>query len=239
MTIAATHRNIGFCRCVAMSMVGAFLLAAGCGGNGTNGGSGGVGGGGEGGGAGGSGGGTTPGPEPITSAACGDPTAKISITDETNYSLSDSFTIERSVLKDATDLTFDWSGLTHDFFGKSLDPANDIDLILISLWKLTPDGIEDALQHDSLALRSNLGVLTTCPDGSYTKKNLLDFEVLCDPLAPGANPIPPEEIWKRFDTSNPNFQYPQDQYRARQASAHDVLLHRRSGGDPDHPGLDR
>jgi hypothetical protein len=46
----------------------------------------------------------------------------------------------------------------------------------------------------------------TYPDGSYTSQNLLSFGVLGNPL-PDA-----DEIWSRFDTSHPDFEYPQDQH---------------------------
>ncbi len=144
-------------------------------------------------------------PPPLTSAACTDPTAAIVITDPTNYSLSDDFTMQVATLKDHTDLVFDWSRVTVDFFGKALTPATDINTVLISLWDLTPAGIEEALKVDNLPLGNNSGVITTFPDGTYTQQNLLNFNEL-------GNPLPTDELWARFDTADPNFMYPQDQY---------------------------
>ncbi len=138
-------------------------------------------------------------------STCSSPSSSFTITDDTNYSLSNSFTIQMSTLKDATDLTFDWSRLARDFFGKPVDPLADIDVVLISLWHLTPAALSTALQNDNLSLSSNAGAITTYPDGSYTSQNLLGFNSL-------GNPLPVADLWKRFDTSNPNFQYPQDQY---------------------------
>ena len=146
-----------------------------------------------------------PPPTPIVSAACGDPTASVVITDPTNYSLSDSFTMQVAKLKDNTDLVFDWSRVTVDFFGKTVNPLTDINTVLISLWNLTPQGIEDALKVDNLPLASNSGVITTFPDGTYTQQNLLSFNEL-------GNPLPTDELWSRFNTATPNYQYPQDQY---------------------------
>ncbi len=142
---------------------------------------------------------------PIVSAACSDPTASVVITDPTNYSLSDSFTMQVATLKDNTDLIFDWSGVTVDFFGKPVNPLTDIDTVLIALWNLTPQGIEDALKVDNLPLASNKGVITTFPDGTYANINLLSFNEL-------GNPLPTDELWSRFNTADPNFMYPQDQY---------------------------
>src|SRR5262245_11291410 len=51
-----------------------------------------------------------------------------SITDETNYGFTNTVDVAMTTLKDATDLTFDWSALTRDFFGRSLDPLADINM---------------------------------------------------------------------------------------------------------------
>ena len=143
---------------------------------------------------------------PGANGACPAPPVQIAITDETNYSFSSTLSIETSTLKDATDLNFDWSEVTIDFFGKPVDPAEDIDLVLISLFHLTPEELQDALNRDDLPRSANEGVITTYPDGSYTSQHLLGFGLL-------GNPLPDvDEIWKRFDTSHPEFEYPQDQY---------------------------
>lgn len=144
-------------------------------------------------------------PPAIKSAACADPTASVVITDATNYTLSNDFTIQVSRLKDNTDLVFDWSGVTRDFFGKAVDPAADIDTFLISLWALTPAKIRAALKADDLPLTSNSGVITTFPDGTYTSQHLLGFDEL-------GNPLPADQLWSRFNTADPGFVYPQDQY---------------------------
>jgi hypothetical protein len=148
---------------------------------------------------------SAPSPTPIASAACMDPTAAAVITDETNYSLTDSFSISHVVLQNHDDLVFDWSQLTVDFFGKTVNPTSDINTVSISLWNLTPSQIEEALKVDNLPLTSNSGVITTFPDGSYTQMNLLGFNEL-------GNPLPTDEVWSRFDVTTANYQYPQDQY---------------------------
>jgi hypothetical protein len=134
-----------------------------------------------------------------------DPTAAVVITDETNYALTDSFSISHVVLQNHYDLVFDWSQLTVDFFGKTVNPSADINTVSISLWNLTPSEIEEALKVDNLPLTSNSGVITTFPDGSYTHMNLTGFNEL-------GNPLPIDELWSRFDVTTPNYQYPQDQY---------------------------
>lgn len=135
-----------------------------------------------------------------------DTTAPILITDDTNYSFTSTLSIQMTTLKDATDLVFDWSGLTRDFYGDALDPAADINTVLISLWDLTPSELQDRLNRDELPRSSNEGAIMVYPDGTYTSAHLLDFGLLGDPL-PDV-----DEIWKRFDTSRPDYQFPQDQH---------------------------
>jgi len=144
-------------------------------------------------------------PAPIVSAACGDPTASVVITDPTNYSLSDQFTIQVATLKDNTNVLFDWSRLTTDFFGKAVNPASDVNMILLALWSLTPDQIEAALKADDIPLSANAGIITAYPDGTYTSQTLYNFNLL-------GQPLPMDQLSMFFDTSTPNYAYPQDQY---------------------------
>jgi hypothetical protein len=138
--------------------------------------------------------------------ACGAEPFSFAITDETNYAFTNTVDVAMTTLKDATDLTFDWSALTRDFFGRTLDPLADINMVMISLWEQTPEELEASIARDQLERSEGEGAIMTYPDGSYTSQNLLSFGVLGNPL-PEA-----DEIWSRFDTSHPDFEYPQDQY---------------------------
>ena len=144
-------------------------------------------------------------PPPIASAACKDSTAPITITDPTNYTLSDSFSIKTYTLKDNSDLVFDWSALNTDFFGKSMSPTADVDLIMVALWRLTPSQIEEDLKVDNIPLSANAGVITALPDGSHTSVDLSQFTLL-------GQSIPTDLIPMYFDTRTPNYQYPQNEY---------------------------
>lgn len=128
---------------------------------------------------------------------------RFTITHETNYSLPSSLSIGMHTLKDATDLTFRWDGLTRDLYGRTIDPKTDIDMVLISLWGMTPATLEGNLERDDLPLGANKGAITAYSADMATSENLLDFNLL-------GNPIPEEELWAYFDTTDPNFQYPQD-----------------------------
>jgi hypothetical protein len=143
-------------------------------------------------------------PPPIKSAACMDPSATVAITDPTNYSLSDSFDIKTYTLKDNSNLTFDWSALTTDFFGHPVNPTSDIGMILVALWQLTPSQIEAALKTDNIPLSNNAGIITAYPTG-VSQVDLQQFNLL-------GQPIPPDQLSMYFDTSTPNYQYPQDHF---------------------------
>lgn len=148
--------------------------------------------------------GTASSPPPITSAACSDPSQTVAITDPTNYTLSDSFDIQTTTLKDNSTLVFDWSGLKTDFFGHPVTPTADINMIMVALWRMTPSQIEDALKKDTIDLSRMGGLITAYPDG-VSSIDLTQFTLLGQPLPDGVIPM-------YFDTSTPNYQYPQDQY---------------------------
>jgi len=140
------------------------------------------------------------------SPVCDAPNGSFTILDDTNYSIPSKLNVKTYTVKDHTDLVFDWGKLMRDFYGKSLDPKRDIDLVLLSLWKKTPAELEDALAHDVLAPNDNVGVITTYPADDYTSQNLLNFNF-------AGNPIPDQdELWQYFDTQNPRFAYPPAEY---------------------------
>jgi hypothetical protein len=141
-------------------------------------------------------------PPAMASAACKDPTASVVITDPTNYSLSDSFDIKTYTLKDNSNLVFDWGGLTTDFLGHPVNPDTDIDLIAVALWSMTPSEVEDALKKDDIPLNKNEGVIVALPGTSTTVK--------LDQFTLQGQSIPTDLIPMYFDTSTPNYQYPQD-----------------------------
>jgi hypothetical protein len=138
--------------------------------------------------------------------ACDVTNGSFGITDDTNYSVPSSLAVKTYTVKDHTDLVFDWGSLTHDFYGKTIDPKLDIDLVLLSLWKKTPAELEDALAHDTLSPNQNVGVITTYPMDDYTSQNLLNFNFAGNPIAD------PNELWQYFDTQDPRFMYPPAEY---------------------------
>ncbi len=75
-----------------------------------------------------------------------------------------------------TDLTFDWSGVTTDFLGHSVNPKTDLNTILVIMWKLTLADLQTKLNADSLAQNDLVTIpLTYTTDGSSTTAKLLAF----------------------------------------------------------------
>jgi len=140
-----------------------------------------------------------------SSARCDTVNGTFVIEDDTNYTLPTVLSVDHTTLKSNTDLTFDWSALTQDFYGRTLDAAADIDMILLSLWAMTPEELRQRLEKDQLPRSENIGAITAYPDGSFTSESLLGFNLQ-------GNPIPEEELWSYFDTEAADYQYPQDQY---------------------------
>jgi hypothetical protein len=117
---------------------------------------------------------------------------RIVITDDTNYTFSSTMTPQSTVVKDATDLTFEWGALTQDFYGRPIDPTRDIDLVLVSLWGMTEAELASVMNADQLQLSSNKGALTFYPTEAGipapTSVRLLELNSF-------RNEVAEEQIW--------------------------------------------
>ena len=126
------------------------------------------------------------------------------IEDPSNYSYTNTLTLAHSTVKDRTNLTFGWGQITKDFLGHPVDPAQDIDKLLVTLWQLTPAQIADALRQDSLSLSYNAGALEHLSQGTVTSIDLYSLSVV------GGDVPEPETLWSFFDTQSPGYEFPQD-----------------------------
>ena len=143
-----------------------------------------------------------------TGGTTGSCSQQLVITDDTNYSFTSTLTVESTVVKDATDLLFDWSNVTRDFFGREMNPVTDIDMVLVSLWGMTEADLATNLNRDHLPRGQMDSAITVFPseldrsDGSpTTSAHLTEFNSF-------RNEIPPDFLWARFDTSTPNYAFP-------------------------------
>ena len=135
------------------------------------------------------------------------------IADSTNYTFSSTLNVESTVVNGAhTDIFFDWSALTTDFFDVPVNPATDIDMIVISLWGQTETELSQNLNKDNLPLSDNKGAATFYPNNTddgheagRTSAHLLEFNSF-------HNPIPEEDLWARFDVTTPGYEYPPESH---------------------------
>ena len=141
----------------------------------------------------------------------------VRLTDAVNYHFTSTIQVQATTVKDATDITFEWGSLTQDFFGRPLNPLTDVDMVLATLWNMTPDLLQENIRMDNLPLSQNRGAIATFPDDAFVQQNLLSF------VSPDRSILPPNELWRYFDTSQANYQYPQDQYTFMLIAAHGTV----------------
>jgi len=83
----------------------------------------------------------------VATAACGSSGAStpsvtctngaIVAADANNYKFTSQITLQPVAVQQMTNLKFDWSGLTRDFEGHTINPATDVNTAVITLWDLT------------------------------------------------------------------------------------------------------
>src|SRR3954451_134484 len=61
---------------------------------------------------------------------------KVVASEKNDYSFSSAITRAPVTVAQMSNLAFDWSGLTHDFEGHTLDPAKDLGLAIVMFWSL-------------------------------------------------------------------------------------------------------
>ena len=76
--------------------------------------------------------------------------ASVVASERNNYAFSSTITLPPVTVAPMSNLTFDWSGLTKDFLGHSLNPATDIVMGVVMLWNLPRAAFETALNADEL-----------------------------------------------------------------------------------------
>lgn len=120
----------------------------------------------------------------------------LGLTDSSNYSLTTTMDVGMSVLKSSSDLLIDWTNLSVDFFDDPVSASADIQMVLLSLWQMSPEEIEEKLSTDTLNANDQKGVLSIYPDGTFTSRNLFTFNA----LDRTNTPIPEEDIRVYLDT---------------------------------------
>jgi len=95
---------------------------------------------------------------------------------ENNYQFSSTLKFPSISVAPNTDLTMDWSGVTTDFVGHTVDVKKDLSMVSILMWNLPLTDLETKLNSDSLK-QSDLTVvpITVYTDGSSTTADVLSF----------------------------------------------------------------
>jgi len=93
-----------------------------------------------------------------------------------DYKFTSTLTFPPVKVAPKSDLSFDWSAVSKDFLGHSLDTKKDLNTILVLMWKLTLDDLQIKLNADALKQKD----LVTLPlqyttDGSATSAKMLAF----------------------------------------------------------------
>ena len=118
----------------------------------------------------------------------------------TNYSFEVHYDATSVAVKDATDLLFDWSELSVDLLGRPIAPE-DIELVLVGGHTQPPEQFLDTFGTDSFSLANADFWLTHYPSpGSTSSVSLLE-------LSSFGSAVPEQDLWRAFDTSNPEYRY--------------------------------
>lgn len=115
--------------------------------------------------------------QPVT---CGG--ATIVAKEANDYSFSSTITLPPVAVKQMTNLKFDWTGVTKDFLGHTLQPG-DLNTALAMLWALKLSDLEAALNADELFLQDL--VVSPPPSMAITSNTsamLYDFTINGTPL---------------------------------------------------------
>lgn len=108
-----------------------------------------------------------------------------------NYSVTSKLTLSPiTKIKPKSDLSFDWSAVSKDYFLRPIDPKADIILAMVALWPMTPEEFGQRITDDNLGLPAVAAFLET--KGGMNSTELFK-------MAPPAGPIPEEQMLSFFD----------------------------------------
>jgi hypothetical protein len=110
-----------------------------------------------------------------------------------NYSFSSSLEVTVTPVTPLSDLSIDWTGVTQDFLGNTIDPAVDIDSVFIIVWRLTVEQMTEKLNDDSLGAPDSAGAIAYYNETGATASTIFEFEV------PGGGELPMDELLDRVD----------------------------------------
>ena len=112
-----------------------------------------------------------------------------------NYAFTSKITLSPVTVAHMSNLTFDWSGVTTDFLGRTVTPATDLNMAIVMFWDLPLAEFEKELNADSL-LTADLIVSPplNLPIAGATSGQLYSFMV-------NGTAVTPEMINQYFDAT--------------------------------------
>jgi hypothetical protein len=127
------------------------------------------------------------------------------LNDNKNYSYVNTFNVTSTVVQGSSpNVVFDWSGVTVDMRGQPVNPAQDIDIFLLSLWGMSQQELAERLSNDTLDMQSSKGAVWVKPDGTNTQAPLSIFGPYAEPLQWEIDPVSGEGLAKYF-TDGPGY----------------------------------
>lgn len=115
-----------------------------------------------------------------------------------NYTFSSTLDVTVTPVTPLSNLFIDWSGVTKDFLGNTIDPTTDVETVFVVVWRLPVDQMIAKLNEDALSTPDSAGAIAYYNDMGMTASNIFEFEVA------GGGPLPMEELLIRVDPA----QYP-------------------------------
>jgi len=109
------------------------------------------------------------------SAQCG--STMLTLSETNNYSFSSVIRLTAAHVKPNAELMFDWSGLSVDFLGRGMSPTADIDSVLLVVFHITLQELEQHINADDGLAPFNDGALQLVTNNTLTSSSLYDFGV--------------------------------------------------------------
>jgi hypothetical protein len=130
------------------------------------------------------------------------------LTDATNYTFDSNITVQDITVKSPADLTFEWGSVTTDIFGDPVNPANDINMVLVGLFGMTHDVLAENIRIDNLPIGDNKGAIAFYPQAGVpsTSQTLYNF------TSPDGSDMPMDQLMRYFDATAADYSYPQDSH---------------------------
>jgi hypothetical protein len=120
--------------------------------------------------------------------------ANIKATAASNYTFTSDMKLPPVTVKSMSNLTFDWSGVTHDFKGHPLSATQEVNTVSVMMWTLPLEQLQSELNADVLQ-QSDLVVVpppSLNPAAGVTSAMLYDFTL-------NGSAVTTEEFNRYFD----------------------------------------